>query len=55
MHNYNGYYYEETGELDVTSVLAAEGYTVIRSARTESEDDGGNPLYTWTYTVSPAQ
>lgn len=53
--NYNRYDYEKIGELDVTSVLAAEGYTVIRSARTESEDDGGNRFYTWTYTVSPAQ
>lgn len=53
--NYNGYDYEKTGELDVTSVLAAEGYTVIRSARTESEDNGGNRFYTWTYTVRPAQ
>ena len=53
--NYIFYDYEKTGELDVTSALAAEGYTVIRSARTDSEDDGGNTLYTWTYTVRPAQ
>ena len=41
--------YSTTTELDVTSQLAAPGYTVTRSART----DNGDGTYTWTYTVSP--
>ena len=45
-NNYNS----TTTELDVTSQLAAPGFTVTRSARSES---GGK--YTWTYTVAPAQ
>ena len=36
-----------TTELDVTSMLAADGYSVIRSARTDNSDG----TYTWTYTV----
>ena len=43
--NYNNY--ENTGELDVSKQIAAEGYTVIRSARTDNADG----TYTWTYTV----
>jgi hypothetical protein len=50
-----GYNYNEennnnstTTELNVTQQLAAEGFTVTRSARSES---GGK--YTWTYTVAP--
>ena len=39
--------YTTTTELDVTALLAAEGYSVVRSARTKN-DDGS---YTWTYTV----
>ena len=42
-------YYPTTAELDVTSQLAAPGYTVTRSARTQNADG----TYTWTYTVSP--
>ena len=38
-----------TAELDVTSQLAATGYTVTRSARTANADG----TYTWTYTVTP--
>ena len=41
--------YEITTELDVTSQLAAEGYTVTRSARQDNADGS----YTWTYTVKP--
>jgi len=41
-------YYLTTTEL-VTSQLAAPGYTVTRSARTDNVDG----TYTWTYTVSP--
>lgn len=37
-----------TTELDVTSMLAADGYSVIRSARTDNSDGS----YTWTYTVT---
>ena len=38
------------------SALAATGYTVTRSARTDNDaDNDGNPeSYTWTYTVRPA-
>lgn len=43
--NYNNC--ENTDELDVSTQLAAEGYTVIRSARTDNADG----TYTWTYTV----
>lgn len=42
-------YYPTTTELDVTSQLAASGYTVTRSARTANADG----TYTWTYTVRP--
>lgn len=41
--------HETTTALDVTSMLAAPGYTVTRSART----DNGDGTYTWTYTVAP--
>lgn len=41
--------HETTTALDVTSLLAAPGYTVTRSART----DNGDGTYTWTYTVAP--
>lgn len=40
-------FYEDTDERDVSAQLAASGYTVIRSARTDNEDG----TYTWTYTV----
>ena len=41
--------YSTTTELDVSALLAEDGYTVTRSARTGNETDG----YTWTYTVTP--
>ena len=43
------------GELDVTDMLAASGYKVIRSARTANDDDHDFYVdsYTWTYTVRP--
>ena len=40
--------YNTTTELDVTSMLAADGYSVTRSARTDNSDG----TYTWTYTVT---
>ena len=48
---YNENHYENTDVLDVSSQLAAEGYTVIRSARTDNADG----TYTWTYTVKPKE
>ena len=36
-------------DLDLTSQLATDGYTVTRSARV----DNGDGSYTWTYTVAP--
>ena len=39
-----------TTELDVSAQLAATGYKVVRSARTDNADG----TYTWTYTVYPA-
>lgn len=39
-----------TTELDVSEQLAATGYKVVRSARTDNADG----TYTWTYTVSPS-
>ena len=39
-----------TDALDVSTQLAADGYTVTRSARTDNLDG----TYTWTYTVAPA-
>lgn len=47
--------YKTTTELDVSSMLAATGYSVIRSARTDGPDNDGNgkpDFYTWTYTVT---
>ena len=41
--------YETTTECDVSAQLAASGFTVTRSARSESYGK-----YTWTYTVAPA-
>jgi len=43
------------GELNVTDMLAASGYKVIRSARTANDDDHDFYVdsYTWTYTVMP--
>ncbi len=43
------------GERDVTNMLAASGYKVIRSARTANDDDHDFYVdsYTWTYTVMP--
>ncbi|MCR5017570.1 MAG: hypothetical protein K6A64_02090 [Bacteroidales bacterium] len=45
--NYQGS--TSTGETEVTDPLAAPGFKVIRSART----DHGDGTYTWTYTVTP--
>ena len=39
-----------TTVLDVSTQLAADGYRVVRSARTDNQDG----TYTWTYTVAPA-
>ena len=39
-----------TDELDVSEQLAATGYKVVRSARTDNADG----TYSWTYTVSPS-
>ena len=47
--------YNTTTELDVSSMLAATGYSVIRSARTDGPDNNGNgkpDFCTWTYTVT---
>lgn len=41
--------YSTTTELDVTDLLAAPGYNVVRSKRTDNPDG----TYTWTYTVFP--
>ena len=41
-------YYSTTTELDVSTQLAASGYKVVRSARTDNADG----TYTWTYTVT---
>ena len=41
--------YNTTTELDVTSMLAADGFTVTRSAGTY---DSNTDLYYWTYTVT---
>lgn len=51
--SFNEFYNE--GELNVTYMLAASGYKVIRSARTANDDDGDYYVdsYTWTYTVMP--
>ena len=49
---YNCYY--DTSERDVSSLLAAPGFTVTRSARVDGPDldlDGYPDYYTWTYTV----
>ena len=52
-YNYNGFHNQSntTDEIDVSTQLAADGYTVTRSAR----KDNGNYCYTWTYTVKPIQ
>lgn len=42
--------YAITTVLDVSTQLAADGYRVVRSARTDNQDG----TYTWTYTVAPA-
>lgn len=45
-----------TTKLNVSSQLAADGHTVMRSARTDGPDadsDGNPDYYTWTYTVYP--
>ena len=51
LYNYN----LTTTSLDVSAQLAANGYTVTRSARTDNDaDNDGTPeSYTWTYTVRP--
>ena len=41
--------YDKTAEIDVSTQLAADGYTVTRSA-TQNNGDG---TYSWTYTVAP--
>lgn len=41
--------YNIATELDVSDMLAAPGFTVIRSARTDHADSS----HTWTYTVTP--
>lgn len=46
-HNFYTSNYETVTEVDMSSNLAADGYTVTRSART------GDGPYTWTYTVAP--
>lgn len=43
--------YNMTDEQDVTTQLAASGYTVTRSARTDNADG----THTWTYSVTPTQ
>lgn len=45
-----------TTSVDVTSLLAADGYLVTRGARVDGPDtdsDGNPDYYTWTYTVAP--
>ena len=51
--SFNEFYNE--GELNVTNMLAASGYKVIRSERTANDDDHDFYVdsYTWTYTVRP--
>ena len=52
--NYNGWNNQSGAteqSVNVTSLLAADGYTVTRSARKENKDGS----YTWTYTVSQIQ
>ena len=44
----NNSYSTTTTSVDVSTQLAADGYTVTRSART----DNGDGTYTWTYTVT---
>lgn len=49
--------HETTTAVDVTSLLAAPGYTVTRSARVDGPDndsDSEPDYYTWTYTVAPS-
>ena len=49
--------HETITAVDVTSQLAAPGYTVTRSARVDGPDkdsDGEPDYYTWTYTVAPS-
>ena len=41
--------YDKTAEIDVSTHLAADGYTVTRSARSDNSDG----TFTWTYTVIP--
>ena len=48
--------HDTTTKLNVSSQLAADGHTVMRSARTDGPDadnDGNPDYYTWTYTVYP--
>lgn len=51
--SFNEFYNE--GELNVTNMLAAPGYKVMRSARIANDDDHDFYVdsYTWTYTVRP--
>ena len=49
--------HETITAVDVTSQLAALGYTVTRSARIDGPDSNGDSepdYYTWTYTVAPS-
>lgn len=48
-YNDNNNAYTNTSEADVSSQLAAPGYTVTRSAVINNGDD----THTWTYTVAP--
>ena len=50
-NNDNWNFWNTPGEIDVTTQLADDGYTVTRSART----DNGNGTWTWTYTVAQTQ
>ena len=62
LYSYNTYNslkndHETITAVDVTSQLAAPGYTVTRSARVDGLDndsDGEPDYYTWTYTVAPS-
>ena len=48
-YDYSSNNHTSTGETDVTDALAAEGFTVTRSALTDNSDG----TFTWTYTVTP--
>lgn len=52
--DFNEFYYE--GEMDVSNMLAAPGFKVIRSQRDNKDENGDFYVdrYSWTYTVRPA-